>query len=445
VTHAFQATMEQENKRQQQRVNFFDSKLQVEMKRQLLLEDVVSEAIDDNNVDIVYQPIVNCHSWEIEGYEVLSRFKCDSALKTSNRELIDVIEDLNLISELDLLTYHKALVELDEVIKNSNVFIDINVSANTRQDFSELFDCINLLTTQFKLDHARLVIDINPPKDISEIENCISHFAKLTSKGTSMALAALPFGFDLGAQLERGHFNFLRIDEQFFHKFHEEKEYYQVVKLLISLCHDVNIQVIVEGVDSVDQAQVLASLGVDYLQGNVFTLPVDIHGIAELSDKIEATANLIFKDSSLYEDEKEGILTTTIGSIASHGLPSLEPRDTISLANEYFKTQTVSVLPVIVDKKCVGVIDRALLSLHLTPTMGTDLETEKESRVWQRRVNFFMNVEFNSVEATLDIQSLLNLIGDKRYQLPLVLTKRGLYSGILTERNLMDYLLRKMA
>lgn len=441
ITHAFQAMMEQQSNTKQ-RIHFFDSKLQLAIKRQLLLEEVVKVAIDNDEVNVVYQPIVNCQTWSIDGYEVLSRFQCDPILKATTRELIEIAEDINLISELDLLTYHKALLEMKSDIKSSSFFLNINISANTRQNFSELFECIRVLNKQNQFDHSRLVMDIIPSRD--SWEKGIQHIQVLIEQGSRIALSDLSPGFDLGAKLVQGNFDFLRLDDRFYAKFHDETEYYQVVKLLVKLCHDLNVKLIVEGVSSIEQARVLMYLGVDYLQGNVFTLPVKIADIAKLPKAIGKVVEQLFNDNESESDRSGKPLMSSVGSIASHSLPRLTPGDPISLVSEYFKTQSVTVLPVIAEKRCVGTVDRALLNLHLTPTMGTDLETEKEARIWHRPVNSLMNVELHSVEATLDAQSLLKLIKEKNYQLPLVITKQGYYSALLTERDLIDYLLNKV-
>jgi EAL domain-containing protein (putative c-di-GMP-specific phosphodiesterase class I)/predicted transcriptional regulator len=440
VTHAFQITMEQ-GENEKQRVNFFDSDLQYSIKRHLLLEQLVTVAIENNEVKVVYQPIVSCHTWLIEGYEILSRFKMDPVLKTSTRELIAITEDLNLISELDLLTYDKALSELASIIAKESVFLNINVSANTRQNFADLFGCITLLTDQYKLDHRRLLIDINPMRAASGSTNHYDeHLSALAEQGAMVALADLSMGFDLGNQLASGKFQFLRLDEQFFKKFHREDECYQVVKLLVKLCQEFNIKMIIEGVNTVEQARVLVFLGVDYLQGDVFTLPVDSRGISGLPKKVSHVVEQIL--NALPSDElKFDHATNTVGSIASRLLPRLDPGASLFLVNEYFKTESLNVLPIIVDNQCVGIIDRNQLNLYLTPTMGTDLETEREARMWQRPINSLMKVKFHSVESSLDVRELIQLVREKNYQLPLVIVRDGHYVGLLTERDLMDYLL----
>lgn len=443
VTHAFQATMAQDEAKQAQRVSFFDTALQFDIKRQLILEDVVKVAVDNDEVNVVYQPIVSTKTWAIEGYEILSRFNADPILKAQTRELIAVCEDLNLISELDLLTYHKALNEFKPYINKTDVFLNINLSTNTRQNFDELIDCVSLLTTQNKLDHSRLVIDINPTREHFDnaLSQCLEHLTKLTDKGTAFALADLSPGFDLGNQLVKGYFKYLRLDDRFRFKFRDESGYYHIMKLLVKVCHDLEIKIIVEGVVTLEQARVLLFLGVDYLQGNLFTLPATISELSKLPDRINRAVDKIFTQANDSGADASDLFMANVGSIASRSLPQLDPSSTVSLANQYFKTQSVSILPVLDGKECVGVVERHRLNLFLTPTMGTHLETDKETRMWKRPINGVMEVKFNSVDASLDIESMLVLLREKAYQLPLVITKEGHYLGILTSRDLISYLL----
>ncbi|MGX9416434.1 EAL domain-containing protein [Vibrio sp. WJH972] len=444
VIHAFQATMAQENK-QNKRVTFFDTKLQSEIKRQVLLEDVVRVAVDNDDVNIVYQPIISTRSWAIEGYEILSRFPADPVLKTNTRELISICEDQNLISELDLLTYHKALLELKPYINSTHAFLNINLSTNTRESFSDLIDCVDFLTRQNKLSYSRLVVDVNSTRDQFKVKfaNDLSNLRRLAEKGSAIALADLSSGFDIENQLAEGSYRYLRLDDRFKLKFHDDSNYYQVVKLIVKVCHGMGVKVIVEGVESVEQARVLVFLGIDFLQGPLFTLPAKIEEFGKLPERINLTVEQILQQADDSDGVTSDLLVTNIGSIATQSLPRIDPSATISLAYQYFTTESISVLPVVDNKECVGIVERAQLNLFLSPTMGTNLETEKESRMWRRPINSVMDVKFHSVDETLDIESLLTLLKEKTYQLPLVVTRRGEYTGILTECDLIDYLVQK--
>ncbi|MCE0495365.1 EAL domain-containing protein [Vibrio salinus] len=445
VNHALQATLDGSLSKKQ-RLNFFDSKLQHTIKRQILLEEFVKTAIENNQINVVFNPIVSCHSWAIEGYEVLSRFNSEPSLDTSTRELVDICEDLDLITELDLLTYQKALDELSGYIKNNDYFLNINISTNTRQNFTEFFSCINLLTDQYKMDRQKLVIDLNPSRSSVDLSVYEEHLIKLTTKGTKVALADLSSGFDLGGELAKEIYQYLRLDDRFCHKFHESSEYYQVVKLLVKLCHDLNVFVIVEGVDNIEQARLLTYLGVDYLQGSIFTFPVKNHEVETLPNRINSVVMDILNNSPSQEEHlvpRERKTTTsdkTLGQLARKDLPRLNPGDKLSLVYQYLKTPSIQVLPVIVDNVCVGIIDQEILNLHMTPAMGTKLETVRESRIWNKPVNTLMETNVQSAESSLSPQDLIDLIRNQNDGFPLIITDHGRYTGIISDQDFINYL-----
>ncbi|MDC0610807.1 EAL domain-containing protein [Vibrio sp.] len=447
VSHAIQACMEQSSNStsKKARLRFFDNQVQFTVRRQILLEEFARSSIENNKVNVVYQPIVSCRTWRIEGYEALSRFPIEPALETTTRELISVCEDLNLISELDLLTYQKALAELGQYIERSDLFLNVNISANTRQDFAELFDCLNLLTEQNKFDSHRLHVDINPVRDSIDSNKYAEQLHKLLQHGIQISLADLSPGFDLASRLAAEKFNYLRVDDRFYQKFHEDAEYYQVIRLLAKLCHDLDVKLIVEGINDLEQARLLTFLDVDYLQGSVFTLPVKSHEIDALNDNVRHViqAILLNQNSVQKPSDKHSDVKLSVGEIASRGLPRLHSGDKLSLANEYLKTPEISVLPVIVDKVCVGLVDRNVLNLQLTPSMGTDLETEREARVWQKPANSFMNTKLHTAESSLDLHSLTTLVKSQNSLFPIIITKNGEYYGILTELDYIHYLLGK--
>lgn len=441
TTHSVQATLEQTDS---QRFTFFDSHLQTMIKRQIVLEELVTNAIENDEVKAVYQPIITTQQWQIIGYEVLSRFTSSAKLVASTRELIAVTEDLNLISELDLLTYHRALLELGTHLKSENgTFLNINISSNTRQNFSELFDCIKLLTEQYQWDHTRLVVDINPLREHSEHDNYSQHLNHITDKGTQIALADLSPGFDLGVKMSKTQVNFLRLDDRFYNKFHSHEEYYQVVKLLVTLCHDLGVKLIVEDVNSLEQARLLAFIGVDYLQGPYFTDPFYIDTLPNAQLNVEGAINRILGSVDDKSDSELNTAASYTLQISQRDLPHLDPSDNLKTAAAYFQSSDISILPVILDKKCVGIISRETLNLQLTATMGTDLETEKEARLWLKPINSFMQTKFYSVESSSTISETLSLISGNTQRLPVIISRQGNYVGILSMECLLRYFLQQ--
>lgn len=97
------------------------------------------------------------------------------------------------------------------------------------------------------------------------------------------------------------------------------------------------------------------------------------------------------------------------------------------------------MLPVVTAGECVGLVDRAALNLHLTPTMGTELETSREAAMWRKPVNQVMQTQFTTLSAEYDVAQIPFLV--RRYPgSPWVLVSGKAYKGIITAHRLLDYL-----
>ncbi len=101
------------------------------------------------------------------------------------------------------------------------------------------------------------------------------------------------------------------------------------------------------------------------------------------------------------------------------------------------------MLPVIIDQECVGLVDRARLNLHLTPGMGSELETMKEASMWHRPVNQVMELTFTSIDAAIDVSQIPLLIREHHLGFPWILTKGKIYKGILTQSVILQYLVEQ--
>lgn len=442
VVHASQATLAQQMGHKS-RIQFYDSDLQLTIKRYVLLEDLVRDAVEKGDIGVHFQPIIRCQDWEIAGYEALCRFNLDAALDATTSELIGLAEDLDLISELDLATYQSAFQECAPLLKKSGRFLNLNLSPNTQQSLSEVLECMALLAGQESVPLDQVIVDINEVRNPAvsiDIETLMPTFSQA---GVSFALDDLSEGFKLAEVLNKGHFKYFRISRDLIERSHERGEYYQVIKLLVRLCHRLDVQVIAEGIETPDEARLLSYLGVDFMQGFLFAKPVAYVELHDIERNIRAElqqlhAGGMTDGSDTLED------ATTLLSIASKSLPRLDPGEPLILANEYLKPDTINAVPVINKGECVGIVDKAQLNLHLTPAMGTEHETMKEASIWQKPVASMMETQFTVMDAQAQLADMFRLLKEQAVTLPIVLVTDKRYKGMVTEADINHYLLKRL-
>lgn len=439
VAHAIQATLEQAMGNQTH-VQFFDTDLQRSIKRYILLEDLARNVIDTGDIQVVYQPIIRCMDWQVAGYEVFCRFDFHHSLETNTQEVIELIENMNLVSELDMLAYQTAFRQMASFLKRNDRFLNLNLSPNTRHDLSEFLKCMVALASQEKIDLNRVVIDINEVKSPALSLQFEPLLKPLRELGVSFALDDLKSGFDLPEVLETKQFRYLRLSRKLIEKKHEKNEYYQIIRFLVRLCHRFNVSVIAEGVETREEAQTLSYLGVDYMQGYLFAKPLPYQQLLEAEPKITLELPALYSKKMAGKRDIDEDASTLI-SIACRSLPRLDPGEPIALADEYLKAGGITYLPVVNKGECVGIVSQALVNLHLTPAMGTEHESAKEASIWQKPVVSLMNTAFDRLDASTPITGLIALLKAQTIAFPIVLTEEQYYKGMVTESEFSHYLM----
>ena len=137
--------------------------------------------------------------------------------------------------------------------------------------------------------------------------------------------------------------------------------------------------------------------------------------------------------------EDESDRANTLLLLVRSNVPRLDPGDSIFLANQYVQATALDSLPVINNGQCVGLVNKAALNLHLSPSMGTELENAKESVIWKRPVNQLMSTTFTQLDVMTELSTVTHLI-KKKIPFPWVLVREGRYVGIITADDVLMHL-----
>jgi predicted transcriptional regulator len=97
-------------------------------------------------------------------------------------------------------------------------------------------------------------------------------------------------------------------------------------------------------------------------------------------------------------------------------------------------------LVVVNEKRCVGLITKEQVNLHLTPAMGTDLESERENRIWKRPVNQIMNTEFEQIDASISVSQVRELVKTGKKFPWILCDSQNDSRGLLTQEDVLTYL-----
>lgn len=411
--------------------NFYDSELHSELVKRQHLEAFLEAQIESGLVDVYFQPIIDVQTGRVVKFEALARFY-DENDAYCTQKMIAIIEDLELIAALDDVVCQAALKHFPRLqeIYGEEVGVTINRSLNTKLDSLQILQRSHDLIKASGVDPKRVTIELTETAYFEQDEEHTRALEEVRKEGIEIAIDDFGTGYSSFSYLEKGQFDLLKIDRKFVKNIHKGSTSYNIVKMVTELAQQMNVKVVAEGVESKQELQVLAEIGVDYMQGFLFSAAVPV----DLMDKADSYEHL-FSDIAI-ESKQSDVLQ----SLSHEQVRSMAPGEPLSLAVEYMNLNPSSPLVVLNENRCVGLITKETVNLHLTPSMGTERETERESRIWKRPVNQIMSTEFVLVDEDLPVSVIRELVKiGIRFPWVLCNTKEE-YRGVLTQEDALKYL-----
>jgi PAS domain S-box-containing protein len=417
------------------RLNFYHQGTHEAIERKKRLEQFVTDVLSRSALEVFYQPIVNSQTGDIVKFEALCRFPAIAGITTNVQELIAITEDLDLITDLDRVISTKAIKHLPQIksVFGQHVGVSINCSLNTKSDTAEVLNSLaKLITTKTKSPQS-ITVELTESAYFDSESNTSNGLETLHNLGVNVAIDDFGTGYSSFTYLSNGQFDTLKIDREFVSDIHLKTTNFNIVKMITGLSHSLNVNVIAEGVETRQELECLQKLGVDYIQGYLFSKPKPLNEL----DTPEHYVNVL-KELALFNPLHSAL--HRIAELSNNIIRTFDPSENLSAAYTFSHEQNISFMPVTVNNKCVGLLSKESINLHLSPTMGTDIETTKESHIWHKTINQIMNTHFTEVLDTCHISEINNLVKSKQPFPWVIVNEKKQYQCIVLESEVLNYL-----
>jgi EAL domain-containing protein (putative c-di-GMP-specific phosphodiesterase class I) len=217
-----------------------------------------------DRVVTAYQPILRMKEGTILGFEALSRGPRGSGLETAEK-LFQAAKSHGLEVELDRLCRRRALLSSGRIPSNAKIFVN-TLPATMRDPQFQGKALIDFLDRAQVAPH-RIVIEITEKLVIENLTLFREMMAYFTDLGMSFAVDDVGVGHSGLESIAKLKPSFLKIDMGLVQEVHASVVNRAMVKAIIALGHGLGAQVIAEGIQTEEEAQVLRALGVDFGQG----------------------------------------------------------------------------------------------------------------------------------------------------------------------------------
>jgi diguanylate cyclase (GGDEF)-like protein/PAS domain S-box-containing protein len=246
------------------------------LSRKLLLEQYLHKAIEKNELYLVYQPIVDVYGKQVIGVEALLRWQHPVLGAISPGEFIQIAEESELIIKLSNWV-------LETACRQRKIWIDMNlppfyVSINVpaRQINLESFlESVKDTLARHQLPAKLLKIEITERTAMTNVQQTLHTIKELQDKGVDIILDDFGVGYSSISYLVQYPFNTIKIDKSFIEGL-ENKNQRSVCRTLVAMGRNLGMNVVVEGVEEVEQYQFLCSIGCHNMQGYYFSRPTSV-------------------------------------------------------------------------------------------------------------------------------------------------------------------------
>lgn len=264
----------------------FDIEMRNRALARLALEADIRRAIEHQEFCVYYQPVIELSTGRIVGFEALVRWQHPQRGLIAPAEFIAVAEETGLIVLIDWLVLREASRQMrqwqDQVPLTSSLVISVNLSGKqfTRPD---LITQIEHVLAETGLDPRNLRIEITESTLMENMETAAMILRQLHTLGVKVAIDDFGTGYSSLGYLVRLPVNILKIDRRFISELETDDNQAEIVNTIVTMAHNLGMQVIAEGVETTTQHVRLNALGCEYGQGYLISRPIDSAMAEELT------------------------------------------------------------------------------------------------------------------------------------------------------------------
>jgi EAL domain-containing protein (putative c-di-GMP-specific phosphodiesterase class I)/GGDEF domain-containing protein len=227
----------------------------------------LNQLIKNEDLRLVYQPIVALKSLEIHHYEVLSRF----AGTQSPLDTITFSEEVGLIEELDLAVCRKALADLD---RTHGIVLAVNISGRSVGSDSFRHALSDMLSEHRNVAN-RLIFELTESSAVERVDEASSFLRTLREKGHRICLDDFGAGAAAYSYLRHFDVDFVKIDGPLLRAAGARPREFALVHSICRLCADLNCATIGEMIETQKEAATAVSLGISFGQGWLYGRPAN--------------------------------------------------------------------------------------------------------------------------------------------------------------------------
>jgi diguanylate cyclase (GGDEF)-like protein/PAS domain S-box-containing protein len=258
------------------RYEIFDADMRASVVARLQLEMDLRRALEHKEFHNVYQPIVSLAAGQIVGFEALLRWQHPTRGELGPEEFIAVAEETGLIRDLGWWNLREACRQMTEWRSDYSVYSQLTMSVNlSPKQFLQpnLVEDIRSLLRELKLPPQALKLELTESTVMGDPSAAVEMLQQIKSLGISLAIDDFGTGYSSLSYLHRFPLDTLKIDRSFISSIGNGGDT-EIARTILPMALNLHLDVVAEGVETIEQLLLLKKLQCKYGQGFYFSKPL---------------------------------------------------------------------------------------------------------------------------------------------------------------------------
>lgn len=259
------------------RYGFYDGSKSRNTIKRLDIENNMRQAVASEIQEFIvfYQPVVDAKTKECVSCEALVRWNSKALGFVGPGDFIPLAEYLGLITDIGDYVLEEACKQCKFWNDNGYPHFHVNVNLSVVQLLQKnVVENIGMILNKTGVDPRNIVLEITESFAINDMDRVMKIIAGLKALGPRIALDDFGTGYSSLNYIKQLPLNIIKVDKTFIDDIVEDEYAQAFVKLIVDLSKTIDTKIVVEGIESKEQFELLKDIGVNYIQGYLFGKPV---------------------------------------------------------------------------------------------------------------------------------------------------------------------------
>ena len=257
------------------RYQFFSDSMNKQAVKRIQIETLIRHGLKEDLFSVFYQPKINIASGKVAGMEALVRFETPTKGVISPVVFIPISEETGQIIDIGEVVLRKSCFAtkrwIDAGLFDGRVAVNLSAVQFTQPNLPQVI--ANILE-ESQLPPKHLELEITEGTVMNSPQQAIDTMLQIRSMGIHLALDDFGTGYSSLAYLKKFPLNTLKIDKAFVDDIESSDQGRNMVATIVTIAHNLGMQVVAEGVENNSQLSFLADLGCEQLQGYLYSKPL---------------------------------------------------------------------------------------------------------------------------------------------------------------------------